>query len=121
MRPVILIIETRPDIAEALEDVVTSAHYSAIVRSHIECLSDLDVVPAAIIARISFEGVGEPQHAVIGRLAGRPPVVAIAWEDDEVAEAIRLNCEVVLRAPDEVGRLCHALTAVVSPAAMTSP
>ncbi len=121
MRPVILIIETRPEVAEALQEVVTSARYSAVVRSHIECLSDLEEPPAAIIVRISFEGVGEPQHAGIGRLSKRPPVVAIAWEDDEVAEAIRLKCEVVLRAPDEVGRLCHALTAVVSPAAMTTP
>ena len=121
MRPVILIIETRPEVAEALQDVVTSARYSAVVRTHIECLSDLDVLPAAIIVRISFEGVGEPQHAAIGRLSKRPPVVAIAWEDDEVAEAIRLKCDVVLRAPDEVGRLCQALTAVVSPAAMMTP
>jgi hypothetical protein len=114
MRPVILIIETRPEVAEALQDVVTSARYSAVVRPHVECLSDLDVTPSAIIVRIAFEGVGEPPHAAIGRLANRPPVVAIAWEDDEVAEAVRLKCEVVLRAPDDVGRLCNALSAVIS-------
>jgi hypothetical protein len=45
---------------------------------------------------------------------GRPPVVAIAWADDEVAEAIRLKCEVVLRAPSEVGRLFEVLTKIVS-------
>lgn len=112
MRPVILIIETRPEVADALEDVVTSARYEAIVRPHIECLADLDVTPAAIIVRIAFEGVGEPQHAGIGRLATRPPVVAIAWEDQEVAEAVRLKCEVVLKAPEDVGRLCEALSTV---------
>jgi hypothetical protein len=112
MRPLILIIEIRPEVAEALEDVVTSAGYQAVVRPHIECLSDLDVTPDAIIVRIAFEGVGEPQHAGIGRLPKRPPVVAITWEDQEVAEAVRLGCEVVLRAPDDVGRLCDALSRV---------
>jgi hypothetical protein len=114
MRPIILIIETRPEVAEALEEVVTSARYAAIVRPHVECLSDLGVTPAAIIVRITFEGIGEPPHASIARLSDRPPVVAIAWEDEEVAEALRLKCDVVLRAPDDVGRLCDALTAVIN-------
>lgn len=121
MRPIVLIIETRPEVAAALEEVVTSARYAPIVRPHIEHLSDLEVAPAAIIVRIAFEGVGEPQHAVIGRLANRPPVVAIAWEDGEVAEAARLKCEVVLRAPDDVGRLCEALTAVINPSIAAMP
>ena len=113
MRPVILIIETRPEVAEALQQVVTSARYSAMVRPHVESLSDLDVAPAAIIVRITFEGIGEPPHAAIARLSERPPVVAIAWEESEVAEAVRLKCEIVLKAPDDVGRLCDALTTVV--------
>ena len=121
MRPVVLIIETRPEIAEALQDVVTSARYAAVVRPHVECLSDLDVTPAAIIVRIAFEGVGEPQPAAIERLRDRPPVVAIAWEDDEVAEAVRLNCEVILRAPNDVGRLCNALSAVINSTAVVTP
>lgn len=114
MRPVILIVETRREVAEALEEVVTSARYDAIVRSHVDCLADLDVTPAAIIVRIAFEGIGEPQHAGIGRLSSRPPVVAIVWKDQEVAEAERLKCEVVLKAPDDVGRLCEALSTVTN-------
>ena len=113
MRPVVLIVEPRREIAEALEEVVTSAHYEAIVRPHLDCLSDLDVTPSAIIVRVAFESLGEPPHAAIGRLRDRPPVVAIAWEESEVAEAARLKCEVVLRAPQEVGRLCQALTKLV--------
>jgi hypothetical protein len=121
MRPVVLIIETRSEVAVALEEVVTSARYAPLVRAHIERLSDLDVIPAAIIVRIAFEGVGEPQHAVIGRLTHRPPVVAIAWEDGDVAEAMRLKCEVILRAPDEVGRLCEALMSVINPPVVAVP
>lgn len=114
MRPIILIIEPRPEVAEALEEVVTSARYAAVVRPHLESLADLDVRPAAIIVRIAFEGVGEPAHAAIARLsADRPPVIAIAWEQTEIAEAARLQCDIVLHAPDEVGRLCDALSAVV--------
>ena len=54
MRPIVLIIETRPEVAAALEEVVTSARYAPIVRPHIEHLSDLEVAPAAIIVRIAF-------------------------------------------------------------------
>lgn len=115
MEPVILIIERRRDVAVALEEVVTSAHYFAVVRPHIERLTDLEVLPSAIIVRIAFEGISEPAHAAIARLpANRPPVIAIAWKDDDIAEAKRLKFEVVLRAPSDVGRLCDALTTVVN-------
>ena len=114
MRPIILIIEPRPEVAAALEDVVQSAGYAAVVRPHVEELADLGIAPAGIIVRITFEGLGEPAHRAVARLpATRPPVIAIAWEDEEVAEAVRLRCDVVLRAPGEVSRLCDALTSVV--------
>ena len=114
MRPIILIIEARPEVAEALQDAVPSAHYEVMVRPHVEYLTDLEVTPAAIIVRIAFDGIDEPPHAVIGRLLPqRPPVIAIAWEECAVAEAERLGCDVVLHAPHEVGRLCEALTSVV--------
>ena len=115
MPPVVLIIEPRSEVADALEDVVTSARYYALVRAHVETLTDLGVTPSAIIVRIAFEGIGEPAHAAIARFPrNRPPVVAIAWEEREVAEAVRLGCDIVLRAPDEVSRLCHALTTQVN-------
>jgi hypothetical protein len=114
MRPIVLIIESRPEVAAALEDVITSARYAPLVRPHVEGLSDLDVMPSAIVVRIAFEGIGEPPHTAIERLPpDRPPIIAIAWEDHEVAEAHRLGCDVVLRAPDDVSRLCDALTAMV--------
>ena len=115
MRPIVLILEKRREVAEALEEVVTSARYVAVVRPYVDSLADLGARPSAIIVRITFEGVGEPTHAAIRHLPpNRPPVIAIAWEDDEVDEALRLKCDIVLKAPDDVGRLCDALTSVVN-------
>ena len=115
MRPVVLIIEPRPEVADALAEVVNSANYCALVRPHVERLADLGVTPAAIIVRMAFEGAGEPAHAALTRFPlNRPPVVAIVWEEKEIKEAARLKCEVVLHAPEDVGRLCDALTSVVN-------
>jgi hypothetical protein len=101
-------------VADALQDVITSAHYTAIVRPHLDRLADLDVRPAAIVTRITSVGIGQaPYIAIEGMRENRPPIVAIAWADSEVAEAARLKCEVVLRAPTELGRLCEALTKIV--------
>jgi hypothetical protein len=114
MPPVVLIIEPRREVAAALEDVVASAHYIPIVRPYVERLADLGVTPAAIIVRIAFDGISEPPHASLERFPiDRPPVVAIVWEETEMAEARRLKCDVILRAPGEVGRLCDALARVM--------
>ncbi len=114
MRPSILIIEPRREVAAALEDVVNSANYVAVVMPHLERLTDLHIMPAAIIVRVTFETVSEPAHFFIERMpSDRPPVVAIAWEDADVAEAARLKCDVVLRAPGDMSRLCVALNHVV--------
>src|SRR5688500_10945359 len=114
MLPPILIIERRREVADALAEVITSANYSAVIRSHVEQLADVGVIPAAIVVRIAFEGISEPPHIAIERLTPQhPPVVAIAWEDEEVAEAHRMKCDVVLRAPKDVGRLCEVLTKLV--------
>jgi hypothetical protein len=114
VRPSVLILESRRDIADALLDVITSAHYRAVVRAHIDHLDSLDARPVAIVTCITSVGVGEPSYRAIEKLHGRPPVVAIAWGDDEVAEAVRLKCDVVLRAPADVGRLYDVLMKVVS-------
>jgi hypothetical protein len=113
MQPTILIIEPRPEVASALQDVVTSANYRVRVVPHLERLADVGVTPAAIIVRVAFEG-REPAHAAVGRLPpAHPPVIAIAWEDNEVAEATRLKCDVVLQGARDVGKLCEVLTRVV--------
>jgi hypothetical protein len=114
MGPIILILEPRREVASALEDLITSAHYTPVVIQHLERLADLEETPAAIIVRIAFEGL-VPAHAAIEKLpANRPPVLAIAWNDEEAAEAERLRCDVVLRPPRGVSRLCEALKSMVN-------
>lgn len=111
MQPSILIIEPRREIAEALSAAIACADFTPLVRPHLERLSDLPTPPAAIVVRIAFDGISEPAHAVIGRLPpGRPPVVAIAGDETAASEARRLGCDVILRAPADVHRLCDVLS-----------
>jgi hypothetical protein len=113
MPPAILIIESHREVATALEEVVSCVRCLPVVTPHLEHLGDVGVSPAAILVRIAFEGVGEPVHAAIERLPkNRPPVVAIVRDERAAAEATRLKCDVVLRAPQDLGRLGETLTDV---------
>jgi len=114
MLPTVLVLEPQREIADALRELLTSVRYAALVRSHLVQLTDLGVTPAAIIVRVAFEGMGEPAHAAIKRLPpGRPPVIALVSNEREFVEAGRLGCDVVLRAPAEVNRLCDVLNQLV--------
>jgi hypothetical protein len=98
----VLIIEPYADLASAFEEVIASASYAPIVRRYVDSLTDLAVTPATIVVRIG--------HGDVSRLPPeRPPIVAIASSDSDVEEAERLHCEVVLRAPAEIKRLCEAV------------
>ena len=114
MLPVVLIIEPRKEVAAALETTIAMSNFSPIVVPHLERLSDIPYTVAAIVVRIAFEVSSDPPHAAIERLpSNHPPVVAIAWEEEELVEARRLKCDVVLRAPHDITRLCETLTKLV--------
>ncbi|HEU5257952.1 MAG TPA: hypothetical protein VFU28_18315 [Vicinamibacterales bacterium] len=114
MPPVVLIIEARKEVAEALESAIALADMTPVVVPYVERLGDVPYRLAAIVVRIAFESVSEPPHAVIARLGHeRPPVVAIVREENELAEAQRLQCDVVLRAPEDIPRLCEAVMKVI--------
>jgi hypothetical protein len=114
MQSTVLIIEARSEVAAALEAVLAAANIAAVVVPHLETLSDVEIAPAAILVRIAFESVSDPPHAAIGRLPPeRPPIVAIAWADDELEEARKLKCDVIIHAPHDLPRLCETLTRVV--------
>jgi hypothetical protein len=98
----VLIIEPHDELAAAFEQVVASADFNPIVRRHVASMSDLGVMPSTIVVRIG--------HGDVSTLPeDRPPIVAITSTDEDVAEAERLRCEVVLKGPTEVRRLCEAL------------
>jgi hypothetical protein len=112
-RSAILIIEPRHEVAEAIASVIASAHFEPVVRPHLESLDDIGVTIAAIVTRIVFEGVSEPAHAAIRRLPPtRPPVIAIARTEEEIAEATRLKCDVILRGRHGINTLCDVLKRV---------
>ena len=114
MPPVVLIIEARKEVAEALESAIALANLTPVVVPYVDRLGDVPYSLAAIVVRIAFEGMSEPPHAAIGRLGReRPPVVAIVREDNEADEAQRLRCDVVLRAPDDIPRLCEVVLKVI--------
>ena len=106
----ILIVERHREVAEALEQVIASADHAPIVRTHMDGLDEIHPTPAVIVLRIVFEGGCEPLHACVERLPKqRPPIIAIVREDEEASEAERIKCDVVLRAPHELGRLREAI------------
>lgn len=98
----VLIIEPHQELAAAFEEVLACASYAPIVRQHVDRLADVGVVPMGIVMRIG--------HADISKLPlDRPPIVAIATTNEDVEEARRMHCEVVLRGPAEIKHLCEAL------------
>jgi hypothetical protein len=114
MEQTVLILEARKEVSEALQSVIASANFIPIVVQHLERLSDLSTTPAAIVVRIAFEGASDPPHAALERLAdNRPPIIAIAWEEDELEEARRLKCDVILHAPRDICRLCDTLARLI--------
>lgn len=102
----VLIIEPHDELATAIEKVIASASYAPIVRRHVDSLEDLDVTPATVVMRIGHADVSHWSRQ-------RPPIVAIASSEEDVAEASRLRCEVVLHGPGEIKRLCEAVRSVV--------
>ena len=83
--PVVLIIEPRKEVAAALASTIALSNLSPVVVPHLERLNDIPHSIAAIVVRVSFEGVGDPPHSAILRLPhDHPPVIAIAWEEDEL-------------------------------------
>jgi hypothetical protein len=114
MPPIVLIIEPRKEVAAALEAAIAMLNLTPFVVPHLERLSDIPHAVAVIVVRVAFEGAGDPAHTAIARLPrNRPPVVAIAWEEDELQEARRLQCDVVLHAPHDITKLCETLTRLV--------
>lgn len=113
--PLVVVAEPHHDMADALQDVVTLAGCVPLMVSGCESVPELNSAPAAIVVRIATEMPTSP-HLGLERfsLTGRPVIVALASSDRDVAEAERLGCEVIARAPHQVQALYEALTQLAS-------
>ena len=70
MPPAILIIESHREVAEALHDVVASANYAAIVRSHVQELDEVSPAPAANYNLIDMTPDGRRLVVSVGMATG---------------------------------------------------
>jgi len=114
--PLVLVIEPHREIANALQDVVTLAGCVPVMASHCESVRELDSLPAAIVVRIATEIRMMPPHFGLEHFSrtDQPLIVALASSDADVAEAERLECQVIARAPNQVQALYKALTQLAS-------
>jgi DNA-binding NtrC family response regulator len=115
-QPTVAIAESHHEIADALEDVVALAGCVPVTVNSIEALQDMRSTAAAIVVRVATEMTDSSPHLVLQELAlsTRPLVVALTSSDADVAEAQRLHCEVVLRAPHQVQGLYETLQDLAS-------
>jgi hypothetical protein len=109
----VVIAEAHYEIAHALMDVVTLAGCVPVTVTHVDQVLALDVQPVAIIVRVdlllsSHRGL---EHCARGR---RPLIVALASSDADVAEAERLECEIIAREPHQVQMLYDVLKELAS-------
>lgn len=97
--PTVLIVGVSPDRAVALQEVVSLAQCTPISADDFESVGALQSPPAVIVAQIRANLPMESLEAVLAQwpYEARPTVVALVATDEDVAEAERLACEVVLR------------------------
>lgn len=113
--PTVVIAEAHYEIAHALEDVVTLAGCIPVTVSDFESVRTLDCHPIAIVVRVATEmPLMSPHRGLEAFDHGRPLIVALASSDADVAEAQRLDCEIIARAPHQVQTLYDVLTELAS-------
>jgi hypothetical protein len=114
--PTVVIAEPHHEIADALGDVVRLAHCVPVTVNHFDAVHELRSWPAALVVRVSTELRSMSPHIGLDHLARtrRPLIVALAWSEADVAEAERLECDVIARAPRQVQAVYEALTRLAS-------
>jgi hypothetical protein len=122
MTPTVAIIERRHEFAVALQEVVALAQCTAVTLDDFDELAQLSSPPAAVVLRMATNRYFGRPHMILKTLmaAGRPKVFALAWSDEDVAEAERLGCDIVLREPRQIRALYDALVRFVAPDAAGS-
>ena len=111
-----MVAETHHEIADALQDVVILAGCIPIIVSEGESMGERPALPEAIVVRVATEMPMTSPHLNLRQFGRteRTLVVALASSDADVAEAERLGCQVIARAPRQVQVLYEALTQLSS-------
>ena len=109
-RPTVVIAEPHQGMAGSLEDVVTLAGCVPVIVNRCESVKTLGAEPAAIVVRVATEMPLVSPHLGLAQLGRRRPlIVALVSSDADVAEAERLRCDVIARAPHQVQTLYDTL------------
>ena len=110
--PHVVVAEPHREIAQALQDLVTLAGCVPVMVSDCESVRELSSLPAAIVVRVATEISISSPHCGLERFsrADRPLIVALASSAADVAEAERLECQVIARTPNQVRAVYEALT-----------
>ena len=109
--PTVVIVESHVWLADVLHDVVILAGGVPLTVGDVESVRELRARPAAMVVRIVTETPVISAHVSLAQFAGadRPFIVALTSTDADVAEAERLQCEVIAHAPHQVRGLYDAL------------
>jgi hypothetical protein len=109
----VVVAEAHYEIAHALMDVVTLAGCVPVTVTHFDSVQTLDVQPVAVVLRV--DPLLSPHRGLENFARGRRPlIVALASSDADVAEAERLECEIIARAPHQVQMLYDVLKELAS-------
>jgi hypothetical protein len=116
-KPIVVIAESHRAIADTLRDVVLLAGCAPVIIDSAEAVRNCPSPPTAIVIRVATEMPLMSPHLGLERLAQaeRPMIVALTSSDEDVAEARRLQCEVIARAPYQIQALYETLTKLVRP------
>ena len=113
------LVESSYDLLELVRYIVLNPVRAGICDEAGACANHFAYnLERAAVAKLNraADGLSDLRHSAIARLPREhPPILAIAWEENELQEARRLKCDVVLRAPHDINRLCETLTRLATP------
>jgi DNA-binding NarL/FixJ family response regulator len=114
---IVVIAEPHRAIADAVQDVVTLAGCVPVIVDTVEAVRAFHSPPAAMVVRIATEMPLMSPHRGLEHLARaeRPVIIALTSSEADVAEAERLACDVIARAPHQVQALYETLRQLVAP------
>jgi hypothetical protein len=109
--PTVLIVEPYPNLATPVQEVCALANCEPVTVTGCDAFDRLPRTPVAIVLRVTTNQVFQSPHHDLEKIPreGRPPIVALVGSDQDVVEAERLGCDLLLRTPGQMQALYDAL------------